>query len=399
MTVHAGRLFDARSASARTDIDIVIDGNRIRRVEPHRAELHQGTVVDASSSMVLPGLIESHTHLTKGYGEKLGRIWLSFGITTVRNPAANGFEGQEDREAIEAGVRIGPRVFTTGEPLDGTRIYYAGGIALDGGSLIERELERAARLDFDLIKTYVRLPDLLQKRIIEGAHRQGMPVTSHEIYPAVAYGADGVEHIRGTSRRGFSPKMSELRRSYRDVIELLTASGMTLTPTINIQGGFQLLTLRNGAWMEDARVAQLFPASVTAASRALRQRPATAQDLASRDALVGPQERMVAAVVKGGGRVIAGTDSPINPYGLALLMEIEHYVRGGLTPAEAIRTATIVPAESMGMGADLGSIEPGKLADLVVVDGDPLKDIADLKRTRKVVKDGVLYEMDALLKR
>jgi Tol biopolymer transport system component/imidazolonepropionase-like amidohydrolase len=397
MVVHAGRMFDGRSTSARTDVDILIEGNRIARVEPHRADLHQGVVVDASSSMVLPGLIESHTHLTKGYGERLGRIWLSFGITTVRNPAANAFEGQEDREAIEAGVRIGPRVFTTGEPLDGTRIYYPGGVALDGGGLVEQELARAARLDFDLIKTYVRLPDLLQKRIIEGAHRQGMPVTSHEIYPAVAYGADGVEHIRGTSRRGFSPKMSELRRSYRDVIDLLTASGMTLTPTINIQGGFQLLTLRDGGWLDDPRIARLFPASVTASARALRQRPATADDLASREALVSPQERMVAEVVKGGGRVIAGTDSPINPYGLALLMEIEHYVRGGLTPADAIRAATIVPAEAMGMAADLGSIEAGKLADLVVVDGDPLTNIADLRRTRKVVKDGVLYEMDALL--
>ena len=397
MTVHAGQMFDARSPAARNDVDIVIEGNRIARVESHRADLHQGVVVDASSSMVLPGLIESHSHLSKEYGEKLGRIWLSFGITSVRNPATNAFEGQEDREAIEAGVRIGPRVFTTGEPLDGTRIYYRGGIALDGGTLIEQELARAARLDFDLIKTYVRLPDPLQKRIIEGAHRQGMPVTSHEIYPAVAYGADGVEHIRGTSRRGFSPKMSELRRSYRDVIDLLTASDMTLTPTINIQGGFQLLTLRDGGWLDDRRITQLFPASVTGSGRALRERPVSAEDLAGREALVSPQEQMVAAVVKGGGRVIAGTDSPINPYGLALLMEIEHYVRGGVTPADAIRTATIVPAESMGMGADLGSIEPGKLADLVVVDGDPLKNIADLKRTRKVVKDGVLYEMDALL--
>ena len=398
MTVHAGRLFDGRGQPAAENVDVVIEGNRITAVAPHRDDLHRGTVVDASGSTVLPGLIESHAHLSKSFGEALGRIWLAFGVTTVRNPAANAFEGQEDREAIEAGVRVGPRVITTGEPLDGTRIYYPGGVALDGGALVDAQLARAEALGFDFIKTYVRLPDLLQKRIIEGAHRAGMPVTSHEIYPAVAYGADGVEHIRGTSRRGFTPKSSELRRSYQDVVQLLTASGMTLTPTIVIQGGFQLLTLGDGAWLDDPRIARLFPASASEAGRALRAKPVTARDLADRAALVTPQEKLVADVVRGGGRVIAGTDSPINPYGLALLMELEHYVRGGLTPAEAIRSATAVPAEAMGLGADLGTIEPGKLADLVVVDGNPLTAITDLRRTRRVVKDGVLYDVETLLR-
>jgi Tol biopolymer transport system component/imidazolonepropionase-like amidohydrolase len=399
IVVHAGRLFDGRAVTApRENVDLVLEGNRIARIEPHRADLHAGTVVDASNGTVLPGLIESHAHLSKAYGEALGRIFLSFGITSVRNPAANPFEALEDREAIDAGVRVGPRVFATGEPFDGTRIYYPGGTSLEDGPQLAEQLARAQDLDFDFIKTYVRLPDLLQKRVIEQAHRMGMPVTSHEIYPAVAYGADGVEHIRGTSRRGFSPKMSELRRSYRDVIALLTASKMTLTPTIVIQGGFQVMTLRDGSWIDDPRLQRLFPSSALDAGLALRKRAADAHDLAQREALVSPQEKMVAAVVSGGGRVIAGTDSPINPYGLALLAELEHYVRGGLSPAEAIRTATAVPAAAMGLGAELGTIEVGKLADLVVVDGNPLTEITDIRKTRYTIKDGVVYEMDALLR-
>lgn len=399
ITVHAGRLFDGRGAAAREAVDIVIDGNRIRQVEPHTDALHRGTVVDASGQMVLPGLIESHTHLAKSYGEALGRIWLSFGITTIRNPAANPFEANEDREAMLSGVRIGPRVVLTGEPIDGTRIYYPGGVSLDSGALVDRYLERAQALGFDFIKTYVRLPDLIQGRVIEGAHQNGLPVTSHEIYPAVAYGADGVEHIRGTSRRGFSTKMSETRRSYRDVIDLLAASGMTITPTIGIQGGHQVLTLRDGAWLEDVRLARLFPAAALESSKALRAKTASPQDQAGREALVVPQERFVARVVQAGGRVIAGTDSPINPYAMSLHLELEHYVRGGLSPAEAIRTATVVPAEAMGLAADLGTIEPGRLADLTIVDGNPLADIRDLRRTRRVIKDGVVYELDALLTR
>ena len=399
LTIHAGRLVDGRTAAARENVDVVVEGNRIARVEPHQPGLHTGRLVDATDRTVLPGLIESHAHLSKSYGEVLGRIWLSFGITSVRNPAAHAFEAHEDREALDAGVRIGPRVFLAGEPFDGTRIYYPGGAALDGGVQLAAQLARAQALQFDFIKTYVRLPDALQQRVIDASHRMGLPVTSHEIYPAVAYGADGVEHIRGTSRRGFSPKMSELRRSYRDVIDLLAASKMTLTPTIGIQGGHQVLTLRDGSWMDDTRLQQLFPPSAMAAGRALRARPVDTADLAQREALVAPQEKMVAQVVRAGGRVIAGTDAPINPYGLTLLMELEHYVRGGLTPAEAIRTATSVPAEAMGLASQIGAIDRGMLADIVVVDGNPLVDITDLRRVRQVIKDGVLFDMDALLRR
>jgi Tol biopolymer transport system component/imidazolonepropionase-like amidohydrolase len=395
--VHAGRLFDGRDDAPRENVDILIEGNRIARIESHRDELHSGTVVDASSGTVLPGLIESHTHMSKGAGEALGRIWLAFGITSIRNPAANAFEALEDREAIAAGVRIGPRVFAAGEPIDGTRIYYPGGSSLENASQLAERMARAQALNFDFIKTYVRLPDVLQRQVIDEAHRLGMPVTSHEIYPAVAYGADGVEHIRGTSRRGYSPKMSELRRSYRDVIDLLAASKMSLTPTIGIQGGFQLMTLHDDWWLHDARL-RLFPPSASSAARALRQKPADARDLAQRDALVSPQEKMVAAVVRAGGRVIAGTDSPIIPYGISLLSELEHYVRGGLSPAEAIRTATTVPAEAMGLRDQIGSIEPGKLADLMVVDGNPLVNIKDLRRTRYTIKDGVVYDVSALIK-
>ena len=124
----------------------------------------------------------------------------------------------------------------------------------------------------------------------------------------------------------------------------------------------------------------------------------SAEAIAQAEGLVASQQRMVAEVVKGGGRVIAGTDSPIFPYGLALLMELEHYVMGGLTPVDAMRTATAVPAEAMGVGADLGTIERGKLADLVIVDGNPLVNISDIRKTRRVIKDGVVYDVDSLIR-
>jgi imidazolonepropionase-like amidohydrolase len=395
-TIHAGRFWNGRTDAVQSDVDLIVEGNRIKRVAPHAA--HVGAVVDASSDTVIPGLIEIHTHLSKDYGEALGRAFLAWGVTTIRNPATNTYQTLEDREAFESGARIGPRLFTTGEPFDGTRVYYPGGTSLDDTGQLPRVLEHAKAFGFDFVKTYVRLPDLMQKRIIEEAHRMGMPVTSHELYPAVAYGADGVEHIRGTSRRGYSPKISGLSRSYRDVIDLLTASKMTLTPTIGIQGGFRLQTLKDASWIDDPRIQRLYPSSVAQRWRDQTRTPAPPAAIEEAERLVAPQERTVYHVVKGGGRVTAGTDAPINPYGLSLLMELENYASAGLTPVEVLRTATSVSAEAIGAAADLGSLEPGKLADLVIIDGNPLANIKDLRRVKRVMKDGRLYELKALLK-
>jgi Tol biopolymer transport system component/imidazolonepropionase-like amidohydrolase len=392
--VHAGRFWTGSSDAVQRDVDITIDGNRITSVAPHRAA-HSGPVIDASNETVIPGLIEIHTHLSENFGEALGRAFLSWGITTVRNPATNAFETNEFRESFESGARVGPRLITTGEPFDGTRIYYPGGTSLGDTGQLPLELQHAKDFGYDFVKTYVRLPDLMQKRIIESAHAMGMPVTSHELYPAVAYGADGVEHIRGTSRRGYSPKVTALMRSYQDVIDLLTASRMTLTPTIGIQGGFRLQTMRDPSWMQDPRIQQLYPASVRG-GRGGQPTPA-AIDEAQR--LVAPQERTVFRVVRGGGRVTAGTDAPINPYGLSLLMEMENYAASGLTTAEVLRTATTVSAEAMGVAADIGSIAPGKLADLSFIDGDPLQNIKDLRRVTRVMKDGIVYDVPALVDR
>src|SRR5262249_874647 len=208
---------------------------------------------------------------------------------------------------IESGVRIGPRIVATGDPFDGTRVYYPGGTSLDGGAEVAEQLRRAKRLNYDFIKTYVRLPDLVQARVIEEAHRMGMPVTSHELYPAVAFGADGVEHIRGTSRRGYSPKVTALKRTYGAGIELLAGSKMTLTPTVGIQGGFQLQTLRDASWLDDPRM-KLYPPNTLHSARALLAQPHRPAEIEERATLARRLEETVFKVVRAGGRVTAGTD-------------------------------------------------------------------------------------------
>ena len=396
--VHAGRLFDGRTATLRSNVDIVLRDHRIEQVIEHRADLHTGRVVDASNEVVMPGLIEMHAHLAKEYGEALGRIWLSYGITSVRNPASNGYDAAEDKEAIGAGVRIGPRVFATGGPFDGSRIFYAGGVPLGRDGQLAQELSKTTALGYDLIKTYVRLDDRLQKQVIDFAHANGLPVTSHEIYPAVASGADGVEHIRGTSRRGYSPKVTALNRSYQDVIDLLTSSKMTITPTIGIQGAFAVALARDPSRLDDPRFRTLFPDGVVRSMDQLVKNSASL-DLNAAAAPFRPLGETVRRVVSGGGIVIAGTDSPIFPYALAFHTELEIFAQSGLTPFEVLQTATTRAADALGEAANLGSIEAGKLADLVIVADDPLTDIKNARKVRTVIKNGEVYTLEALLKR
>ena len=149
--VHAGGVFDGRSPTLHREVDIVIRDNRIEAVTGHRADLHTGRVVDASADVVMPGLIEMHAHLSQDYGEVLGRIFLAYGITSVRNPASDAYESLEQKESIGAGIRRGPRIFATGGPFDGSRIYYAGGVPLaSGGQLAAELLKTTAKIDLVL---------------------------------------------------------------------------------------------------------------------------------------------------------------------------------------------------------------------------------------------------------
>src|SRR5579883_451944 len=128
LVVHAGQLVDGKSPAARANMDIVIEGNRIVGVAQHSGNLHAGAaVLDDANLTAMPGLIEFHSHLQKDFGEAEDRAWLAFGITTVRSPGNTPYEGVEDREANEAGVRLGPRIFTAGYLMEWQRVYYKMG--------------------------------------------------------------------------------------------------------------------------------------------------------------------------------------------------------------------------------------------------------------------------------
>ena len=259
------------------------------------------------------------------------------------------------------------------------RLYYKVGVAVSSAAHLEMELARARVLQHDLIKSYVRLPDLQQKGLVEFAHGIGIPVASHEIYPAAFVGVDTVEHTGATSRRGYSPKIATLQRSYEDVIQMLGKSRSFFCPMI-IAPGTQRLLADDPALPTDPRFG-LYPGWVRA----------TLQAPGGRGGGRGSGQ-MVMDAMKAGARIVAGTDTPnaFNLHG-----ELMSYVIAGMTPYEALKSATVNPAEALGL--DAGTIEPGKLADLVIVEGNPLNDISNAHRVKRVIANGRIFEMEELL--
>ena len=352
-------------------------------------------VLHLPGATLIPGLIEMHTHpIGAPFGNRFGRSHLVYGVTSVRIPAAAPYRTVAEREAILAGRRVGPRLFLTGATLDGSRIYYPGSAPAAGGPAMDAAFRQTEELDYDLLKTYVRLDDASQREAIRRAHRRGVFVTSHEIYPAVRYGVDGVEHLKGTSRRGFSPKITDLGRSYADVRALLSQSGVFFTPTLLIYGGWDLALAREPGLLGSDRRIHALPPYLAAR---LIEPPERAGDPESRLALMRPMWDTVAAVAAAGGRIVGGTDTPIVPYGLGLILELEQLAEAGLGAAGALRTATTVAAEALGLPGELGVIAPGAVADLVLLDGDPLDDLRNLRRVRAVVWNGRLATLDQLL--
>lgn len=385
LVIHVGGLVDAVTEQTRHDQDIIVTGNRIAAILPHDERNRAGAdqYIDAPGLTAIPGLIDHHTHPQKDFGANLHRAWLAYGVTTVRDPGNQPYDGVEDREAAEAGVRIGPRIFTTGPLLEWRRSWYRMAVAVAGPAHLERELARARALRYDLIKSYVRMPDLRQRRIVAAAHAMGVPVATHEIFPAAYTGADATEHLGASSRRGFSPKQGPQGRAYEDVIQLMGQSRRTLTPT-----NFGVLVDVLNAHPEyraDPRLA-LYPAWARASIEHATSLPPPIR------AVLPGQAAAIKAFHDAGAVIAAGTDTMLAP---SLPAELASYVDAGLTPFEALQTATANPARALNL--DAGTLEPGKLADFVLIDGDPLKDITTLFRTRQVIANGRPWTVEQLL--
>ncbi|MFJ9547698.1 amidohydrolase family protein [Streptomyces erythrochromogenes] len=389
--VHAGLLWDATGSPPRTDVDVLVSGGRITAVEPHRPGRRAARTVDASGGTVLPGLWDSHVHpYPYTYGARQGILHLAYGVTTTVSLGGSAYEQARLREDIRAGRLAAPRLLAGGELLDGSRVAYSMGRAHRTRAGFARSLARAEALDWDFVKTYVRAPYELMADAARFAHdRLGVRAGSHLCAPGIQSGQDLTTHLVATERAEYGHGATPRGHTYQDTVEVYARGGFDLIAT-----PFTALPLLGAdpALAADARVTGLMPPWDVEAVRAAAAAPPSAEQSAVLEREVGVYRR----VVEEGGRLALGTDAPLTPVGLHLHLSLRALHRYGMSPAQALTTVTVEPARVFGVADRLGTVEPGRIADLTVVDGDPFTDFADLVRVRATLRGGVLHERPVL---
>ncbi|RBM22153.1 amidohydrolase [Streptomyces sp. PT12] len=386
VVVRAGRLWDGTGEAAHDDMDVIVRDGRVDAVRPHRAGRRADRYIDASEHTVVPGLWDSHTHPWQStYGGRQAALQLAYGITTAVSLGGFAYEQARIREAVDAGDMAGPRLLATGELLDGARVAYSMGRAHATREGLRRSLARAAGLEWDVVKTYVRAPGWVMREAAAFAHdRLGVPVGSHLCSPGVQLGHDLTTHLQATQRLEYGHATSATGRAYQDVDEIYTATDFRLIAT-----PFTALPLLGAdpRLAEDPRVTALMPPWDSTLVREQAEVPPTEAQLATLDTETAVYRRLLA----NGGLVALGTDQPLAPVGLHLHLALRALHRAGLSPAETLRTATILPARAFGAEDDLGTVTEGKLADLTIVAGDPFTDFTTLVHTVTTLRGGVPY--------
>jgi imidazolonepropionase-like amidohydrolase len=368
------------------DAVVLVRDGRIAAAGPRSSVEIPGGVprVDVSGKTIVPGLWDMHTHATQ---IEWAPVYLAAGVTTVRD-MGNEFEFITAlRDVVNSGRALGPRMLLAGL-VDGGGPNAFGVVNATTPEEAAHVVGRYHEAGFQQIKIYSLVKPPVVAALSAEAHRLGMTVTGHlptgmSIEDAVGAGMDGIAHL---SVRG-EPGSEELKQR----IAFLHDHGTVIDPT---QSWNELLGRSQATPIDTFQpgVRKIPPPL----NRLFSSAGAAGVDPPAARARLERGLRIVRALHEGGVPIVAGTDEGIP--GHSVHREIELYVEAGLSPFAALQTATIVPARTMKLDRELGTIEKGKRADLAVLDANPLDDIHNIRTVRWTIANGKMYEAAALWK-
>jgi len=406
-------LFDTETATVHPNCTVVVTGNKITAVsEDKQAHVPTGAeVIDATGKTLMPGLWDMHVHLAPNDG----LLNMAAGVTSVRDLANDIDQLGAMQRRFDEGSEIGPRVLKAGfldgrGPFQGPTKVFA-----DSEQEAQDDIDRYAKLGYVQIKIYSSIKPELVPKITQMAHAHGMRVSGH--VPAfmtaqqfVEDGADEIQHMNFIFLNFMFDKVKDTRDRSRftevgahaadidpasqrvqDFIHLLQQHKTVLDPTLSIFEG--MFTDRPGTMAGGYEaVADRLPAQIRRQFFYGGLEVPQGMDQRYRDAFQ-QMLKMTKTMYDAGIPIVAGTDSLA---GFTLHRELENYERAGIPAAKVLQLDTLGAARVMKRDQELGSIKPGKLADMILVDGDPSTHISDIRRVTTVVKDGVVYQNSAL---
>jgi Tol biopolymer transport system component/imidazolonepropionase-like amidohydrolase len=374
----AGRFGDTAS--------MLVQNGRIQWIGSEQGKQIPANAVrlDANGRYAIPGLFDSHVHSAWSNQQANEDAFIAFGVTSVRDTGATldlmtALDERSTSTALPA-----PRYFYAGEIFEGLMPHW-GDAFLQVGSEHEARAEvrnwKAAGVDF--IKVYPSLPWHLQQVVADEAHQAGLPLVGHGL---------SAEEVTRRILLGFSTLEHNSGAAYDDILKLAAAAGTTLDPTLNVGNG-ALMRANEPEWEKSWRVQEFVPEEARRSAGPGRGGGpgVTAEQLRTR-ARPG-FDRMLAAR-KTGVNFLGGTDSLMGGvfFGLSLHWEIAQFVDAGFPAIDVLRMATERAAAEVGASADLGSLTPGKFADIVLLDRDPLENIRNTQSIWQVVKAGRVYD-------
>jgi imidazolonepropionase-like amidohydrolase len=390
------RLIDGTGAPAIEDSVVVVNNGRIMAAGAAGAtRIPAGMrVIHAEGRSLLPGLWEMHVHYS---GVEFGPALLAAGVTTARDCGGESEFLTTLRSKLDRDHALGPKLLLAG-------LIDSGGPLGFGYVNVKTPAEGVAAVDdyadakFDQIKAYSQLqPDVL-RAIAAEAHKRGMTVTGHvpnvmNAFDGVADGMDQINHLQYVTRAmvpdGSKDPVDVGSARAKELIALLKEKQIVVDPT---DGWGEM-----AGHPKNVDVASFEPginAAPYTLSSKYRGMGAPAADEAKWRERMETDLKVIRALYDAGVTIIPGSDTGLVGYGLD--RELELYVQAGMTPMAAIQSATIVSARVMKMEKDSGSVEVGKRADLVLVEGNPLKNISDIRRVVSVVSDGRMYDSKKL---
>jgi len=425
LVLRGGTLVNVASGKEISDSVIVMRGERIEQVGSGNTGIPDGAqIIDAKGKWIIPGLIDSHAH-AENPDDTPFSLYLTNGVTTIRNPGGNITVLRLTRERLLRGELIGPRLFFSGPLLDGVPPVWPDlSLLVDTPQRARSAVNFLADQGVDFVKVYNNVKEPELRAIIETAKELELPVAGHiprsmTMTHAIELGMTRLEHIRVTGREMLSldeaqkidllplgsrepllwQRFDLQSEKMRALVQRLARSKIFLDPTLVAAEVTEVPTL--DADRNDPNNQYLSPTVVERYVNFKSPLYELPPDLQAAGAeAFHKQEKFVGMCNRAGVKIIAGTDGPgigsLLP-GFGLHRELELLVASGLSPLQALRAATLTAAEALGKEDRLGTIEPGKFADMVVLNADPLQEIQNLRKIYLVVQGGKTYAPDALL--